>query len=60
MGIAIAVPIVLAGRPDVLAMPEGLQFGQFVGLVVLAFVGWLLYRTGAKARALGEVEPGPM
>ena len=60
MGIAIAVPIVVAGRPDVLAMPEGLQFGQFVGLVVLALVGWLLYRTGAKSRALGEVEPGPM
>ena len=60
MGIAIAVPIVVAGRPDVLAMPEGLQFGQLVGLAVLALVGWLLYRTGAKARALGEVEPGPM
>ncbi|HET8819593.1 MAG TPA: oligopeptide transporter, OPT family [Xanthomonadaceae bacterium] len=60
MGIAIAVPIVVAGRPDVLAMPEGLQFGQLVGLAVLAVVGWLLYRTGAKAHALGEVEPGPM
>ena len=60
MGIAIAIPIVVAGSPDVLAMPEGLQFGQLVGLAVLALVGWLLYRTGAKARALGEVEPGPM
>jgi len=28
--------------------------------VVLAIVGWLLYRTGAKSKALGDVEPGPM
>lgn len=60
MGIAIAIPIVVAGRPDVLAMPEGLQSGQLAGLAVLALVGWLLYRTGARSRALGEVEPGPM
>jgi hypothetical protein len=29
--------------------PEQFHFGQFVGLVVLAIVGWLIYRTGAKA-----------
>ncbi|TWI00256.1 putative OPT family oligopeptide transporter [Luteimonas cucumeris] len=49
MGIAIAVPIVVAGSADVLALPESLHFSQWIGLVVLALVGWLLYRTGARA-----------
>jgi len=49
MGILIAIPIVASGRADVIALPEALQQGQWVGLVVLAVVGWLLYRTGAKA-----------
>jgi putative OPT family oligopeptide transporter len=61
MGILIAIPIVASGRADVIALPEQFQFGEIVGLVVLAVVGWLLYRTGAKAKpALGDVEPGPM
>jgi hypothetical protein len=59
MGIAIAIPIVVSGRADVLALPEDFQFGQLVGLVVLAIVGWLLYRSGAK-KVLGDTEPGPM
>ncbi len=48
MGIAIAIPIVLSGRPDVLALPESFHFGQIAGLAVLAFVGWLLYRSSVK------------
>lgn len=60
MGIAIAVPIVMSERADVLALPEQFHFGQLVGLVVLALVGWLLYRTGAKSKALGDAEPGPV
>ena len=61
MGIAIAVPIVVSGRADVLALPASLHFGQLAGLAVLAFVGWLLYRTGTKAgKVLGDVEPGPL
>jgi putative OPT family oligopeptide transporter len=61
MGIAIAIPIVLTERADVLALPEQFHFGQVVGLVVLAIVGWLMYRTGAKSnRVLGDAEPGPM
>ena len=61
MGILIAIPIVASGRADVIALPEQFQFGEIVGLVVLVVVGWLLYRTGAKAKpALGDVEPGPM
>ena len=49
MGIFIAIPIVVSGRADVIAAPESLQFGKYVGLAVLALVAWLLYRTGAKA-----------
>ncbi|MBL8264701.1 MAG: oligopeptide transporter, OPT family [Xanthomonadaceae bacterium] len=52
MGIAIAVPIVITSRPDVLAVAEQYQpshaIGQFVGLAVLGLVGWLLYRTSVK------------
>lgn len=51
MGILIAIPIVVSERADVLALPEQFHFGQFVGLIVLALVGWLIYRTGVK----GEV-----
>ena len=57
MGIAIAVPIVAAGRADVLALPEGLvpgaAAGQWLGLAVLAAVGWLLYRVSTR-RQPGE------
>jgi putative OPT family oligopeptide transporter len=50
MGIAIAIPIVVSGRADVLALPAAWHFSQWIGLAVLAVVGWLLYRTGAKAQ----------
>jgi putative OPT family oligopeptide transporter len=49
MGILIAIPIVATGRPDVIALPENLQFGEVLGLVILAIVAWLMYRTGAKS-----------
>ena len=56
MGIAIAVPIVLTARPDVLALPEGMRFGEgwteVLGLLVLAIVGWLMY--GAATRKTAE------
>jgi uncharacterized oligopeptide transporter (OPT) family protein len=47
-GIIIAIPIVVSGRADVLALPASLQFGGAVGLAVLALVAWLLYRTAAR------------
>lgn len=47
-GIIIAIPIVVSGRADVLALPASLQFGGVVGLAVLAVVAWLLYRTAAR------------
>ena len=45
MGIFIAIPIVMAGRADVIALGEGLQFGGWLGLTMLAGVALLMYRT---------------
>lgn len=60
MGIAIAVPIVITERADVLAVAESLHFNQWVGLAVLAVVAWMLYRSSAKQEAAAApVEPGP-
>ena len=60
MGIGVGVAIYATSDRDVLVLPEAFQQGEIVGLVVLAIVGWLLYRTGIKSKALGDVEPGPM
>ncbi len=49
MGIAVGVAIYLTKDRDVLALPTQFQQGESVGLIVLAIVGWLVYRTGAKA-----------
>ncbi|MEO7199985.1 MAG: oligopeptide transporter, OPT family [Dokdonella sp.] len=49
MGIAIAIPIVVSGKADVLALPDSLHLSQWIGLIVLALVGWLLYRTSTRA-----------
>ena len=48
MGIAIAIPIVVSERADVLALPAALHFSQWFGLAVLAVVGWLLYRSATQ------------
>lgn len=48
MGIAIAVPIVMSGRPDVLALPSALHMGQGGGLLVLGVVAFLLYRAATR------------
>lgn len=50
-GIIIAIPIVVSGRADVLALPSALQFGNWVGLAVLAVVAWLLYRAATRPAA---------
>jgi len=55
MGIAIAIPIVISGRSDILALSLGSfadiwqTLAAWVGLALLFAVGWLLYRTGKKA-----------
>jgi putative OPT family oligopeptide transporter len=48
MGIFIAVPIVMSGRADVLALPAGLQFGGWLGLAVVGWLALMLYRTGTR------------
>jgi putative OPT family oligopeptide transporter len=52
MGILMAIPIVAAGRGDVLALPAGLQIGgsmgEFAGLVILGAIALWLYRVGVR------------
>jgi putative OPT family oligopeptide transporter len=48
MGIAIAVPIVVSSRADVLALPEAFHFSQLIGLGVLAVVAWLMFRSAGR------------
>ncbi len=48
MGIFIAVPIVMSGRADVLSLPAGLQFGGWLGLLVVGGLAAMLYRTGTS------------
>lgn len=48
MGILIAIPIVLSGKPDVLALPEALHFGRLLGLAMLAALAIWLYRTATR------------
>jgi uncharacterized oligopeptide transporter (OPT) family protein len=55
MGIAIAIPIVVSERADVLALPERFHFGEGVGLVVLAVIAGWLYRV-ARAGARETVK----
>ena len=53
MGIIIAIPIVAVGSADVLALPSSLHFGGWLGLLFLAGIGIILYRTAIK-----QAEPG--
>jgi putative OPT family oligopeptide transporter len=48
MGIFIAIPIVISGSASVLALPETLHFGGWLGLVMLAGVAILLYRLAIR------------
>ena len=52
VGVLIAIPIVVSGNVDVLALPAGLRFdqplGQWLGLALLALIGWRLYRSAAR------------
>lgn len=48
MGIVIAVPIVVAGRADVLALPDTAHLGGWLGLVMLAALGGLMYRMATR------------
>jgi len=54
MGIAVGIAIYASKNRNVLTVPERLQQGEFVGLIVLAIVGWLLYRSGTKPRSVSD------
>lgn len=54
MGILIAIPIVVSGDAAALALPTQFQFGNFVGLLIFAAIGFVLYRVavaGARSAA---------
>jgi hypothetical protein len=51
MGIVIAIPIVIAGRADVLALPAGLRIGSSAALAALAALAYWLYRTATTRSA---------
>lgn len=48
MGIFIAIPIVTSGRADVIALPAGLQFGGWLGLLVVGALAVMLFRVGSR------------
>lgn len=50
MGILIAVPIVATANRDVLALPDALHFGAWLGLLLIAALGWWLYRVAVGAK----------
>jgi putative OPT family oligopeptide transporter len=57
MGIAIAIPIVSSGSAEVLALPKALRFGEWLGLLVVAGLALLLWRS-ASGRDPDDVRGG--
>jgi len=51
MGILIAIPIVMSGKADVLALAPVLHLGAWLGLPLVAGVAWMLYRTAITSKA---------
>jgi putative OPT family oligopeptide transporter len=48
IGVAIAIPIVISERQDVLALPEAFHFGGWLGLLMLGGIAYWLFKTGTK------------
>jgi putative OPT family oligopeptide transporter len=48
IGVLIAIGIVVSGRDDLLALPESLQFGGWLGFLLMLGLMWVLYRTGTS------------
>jgi putative OPT family oligopeptide transporter len=54
MGIFMAIPIVVTGKPEILALPESLHFGRWLGLLALFGVGLMLYRLAVGRGAASQ------
>jgi len=50
VGILLAIPIVLTGNTAFMALPETYRMGAWLGLIALAAVSVLLYRTARQAK----------
>jgi len=48
IGVLIAIPIVATSRDDVFALPSSYQFGGWLGLLVVAGLGYYMYRTATR------------
>ncbi len=46
VGILMAIPIVMTGDSELFAVPQAWRIGGTLGLVIVAWVAWRLYRTG--------------
>ncbi len=51
MGIFIAIPIVVVGSGEVLALPEAYHFGGWLGLIALVSLAVFLYRLAVREEA---------
>jgi putative OPT family oligopeptide transporter len=54
-GVILAIPIVVSGRADVLALPSALRLGDmpagmWLGLALYAGLAWLLYRVASRGQ----------
>lgn len=50
VGILLAIPIVVTGSTELLAVPAGWRPGPLAGLAALALAGWLLRRAALRSR----------
>jgi putative OPT family oligopeptide transporter len=48
LGVLLAIPIVLSGDAEVLAVDESLRPGKWAGVVALAAVAWWMYRAATR------------
>ena len=51
LGVLIAIPVVVTKDVNALALPEALQFNQWLGVAGLALIGWWLYRSAIRPPA---------
>ncbi len=61
LGVLIAIPIVVSGRDDVFALPKSLQFGGWLGLLMLAALAATMFKVGTSGGTpTAAPEPQPL